>query len=202
MITIDKIYVSEQTINKSVFIGTLIPISSNEDAQEELNKIRKKYYDATHNCYAYIYGESGEYARCSDDGEPSQTAGVVILDVLKKNELTNCLAVVTRYFGGIKLGASGLVRAYSSTTGLVCKTITPLTLRKCALFTITISYNNYNRILKTIEKYEEKEKIFLENIKITYMIPFEDSEELSKKLIEQTKGQVIIEVSEPYSLFL
>ena len=202
MITINKIYVEEQTINKSVFICTLIPIKTNEEAVEELNKLRKKYYDATHNCYAYIYGENGEYARCSDDGEPSQTAGVVILDVLKKNELTNCLAVVTRYFGGIKLGASGLVRAYSSTTGLCVKTIEPLTLRICALFTVTVSYNNYNRILKTVEKYEEKEKEFLENIKITYLIPFEDADDLSKKLIEQTKGQIQINVSKPYSLFL
>lgn len=202
MITINKTYVEEQTINKSVFICTLIPIKSNEDAVNELNKIRKKYYDATHNCYAYIYGDGGEYARCSDDGEPSQTAGVVILDVLKKNELTNCLAVVTRYFGGIKLGASGLVRAYSSTTGLCAKTIEPLTLRICASFTITVSYTNYNRILKTIEQYEEKEKVFLDNIKITYLIPYEDADNLSKKLIEQTKGQVAIEVSKPYSLFL
>ena len=112
------------------------------------------------------------------------------------------MAVVTRYFGGIKLGASGLVRAYSSTTGLCVKTIEPLTLRICASFTITVSYTNYNRILKTIEQYEEKEKVFLDNIKITYLIPYEDADSLSKKLIEQTKGQVAIEVSKPYSLFL
>ena len=146
MKTIKEIYTSTIIIQKSEFICHIFPVNTVEEANTHLANIRKKYYDATHNCYAYIYGDNGEYARCSDDGEPSQTAGVVILDVLKKNELTNCLAVVTRYFGGIKLGASGLVRAYSSTTGLCVKTIKPLTLRICALFTITVSYNNYNRI--------------------------------------------------------
>ena len=201
MITINKTYVAEQVINKSSFICTLIPITSNEEAQKELTDIRKKYYDATHNCYAYVFGLNGEYARCSDDGEPSQTAGVVILDVLKKNDLTNCLAVVTRYFGGIKLGASGLVRAYSSTTSLVVKEIEPLHLVECCDVTITISYNNYNRILKRINEFNEKEKIFLENITVTLSVESSKTEDLKKDLIELTKGQVEVTIGKPVKFF-
>ena len=86
MYTVKEITTFEHVINKSVFICTLFPIKDNNHANEILKEVRKKYYDATHNCYAYIYGLNGEYAKNSDDGEPSQTAGVVILDVLKKNE--------------------------------------------------------------------------------------------------------------------
>lgn len=202
MITINQIYEAKQTINKSEFICTLFPINNNDDAANILQEVRKKYYDATHNCYAYIYGECGEYCRCSDDGEPSQTAGVVILDVLKKNELTNVLAVVTRYFGGIKLGASGLVRAYSSTTGLCVKTITPLKLSKCIYMKINVSYTNYNKINRILQMYDEKEKSFGNSIELTFLIPFEEKDLLKNKLIEATKDQIEIYFSEPISLFL
>lgn len=202
MITINQIYEANQTINKSEFICTLFPIKDGEDAINKLQEIRKKYYDATHNCYAYIYGESGEYCRCSDDGEPSQTAGVVILDVLKKNELTNVLAVVTRYFGGIKLGASGLVRAYSSTTGMCVKTIIPLTLSKCVYMKLSIDYSNFNKINRILQSYDEKEKVFNDNICLTYLIPFEAKDSLQNELINCTKGQIQISFSEPISLFL
>ena len=118
MNTINQIYEFSQNIKKSDFICTLIPVNSVEEVNEHLKTLRKKYYDATHNCYSYVITDSNNntIVKASDDGEPSQTAGVVILDVLQKNELTNVLAVVTRYFGGIKLGAGGLVRAYSSST--------------------------------------------------------------------------------------
>ena len=113
MKTIKECYSSLQTIQKSEFIANIYPVSSIEEINDILAKVRKKYYDATHNCYAYVLGVNANIVKASDDGEPSQTAGVVIYDVLKKNELTNVLAIVTRYFGGIKLGAGGLVRAYS-----------------------------------------------------------------------------------------
>lgn len=202
MITINKEYVEKQIINKSEFICTLLPIESIEDASNKLNAIRKKYYDATHNCYAYILGTNCDVQKFSDDGEPSQTAGVVILDCLKKNELTNVLAVVTRYFGGIKLGASGLVRAYSSTTSLCVKTISSLHLKRCIYCFITVSYTNYNKITRFLSSYEEIEKVFEVNINLKYLIPFEDKELISNKLIEITKGQVDISFSEPVDLFL
>ena len=98
MYTIDKIYIEEQIINKSRFICTLFPIKDSEEANNILKEIRKKYYDATHNCYAYVYGENAQYAKNSDDGEPSQTAGIVIYDVLKKNNIQIQQIYLNLYF--------------------------------------------------------------------------------------------------------
>ena len=103
----------EIVIKKSRFITNLIPIENAENADAELKKICKKYSDATHNCYAYISNIIATEQRFSDDGEPQGTAGIPMLEVLKKREIYMTLAVVTRYFGGVKLGASGLVSAYT-----------------------------------------------------------------------------------------
>lgn len=111
MFTIQKDYVKEIIIEKSRFICTLKKVESEEEAQEFIKAMKKQYWDATHNCSAYIVDALAQ--RSSDDGEPSGTAGIPMLEVLKKNELVGTAAVVTRYFGGIKLGAGGLVRAYS-----------------------------------------------------------------------------------------
>ena len=98
---------------KSRFIGELYPVKSEEEAQEILQQVRKKYYDARHHCFAYVLGEKGEIKKQSDDGEPSRTAGMPILDVLTGEDLRDALLVVTRYFGGTLLGTGGLVRAYT-----------------------------------------------------------------------------------------
>lgn len=100
-------------VNKSEFIGYACPCQTEEEAIEFISEINEKHKDATHNCYAYIIGKEKLTQRFSDDGEPSGTAGVPMLEVLKKEDLTNICVVATRYFGGIKLGAGGLVRAYS-----------------------------------------------------------------------------------------
>jgi uncharacterized YigZ family protein len=97
----------------SRFIAELIPVSSKAAIEEQLDRIRKEFYDATHHCYAFILGETGETIRAADDGEPSGTAGKPILTVLQGAKLTNVLCVVTRYFGGTKLGTGGLVRSYT-----------------------------------------------------------------------------------------
>lgn len=104
----------ELVIKKSRFIATVEPVSSVEDADAVIARIRKQWWDAGHNCTAMVTGLLGDQARSSDDGEPSGTAGVPMLEVLRRRELTDIVAVVTRYFGGVKLGAGGLVRAYSS----------------------------------------------------------------------------------------
>jgi uncharacterized YigZ family protein len=107
--------VVEIEIRKSKFIANLIPVRSVTDAENELALIKKKHYDATHNCYAYVVNEQNNQ-KMSDDGEPSRTAGFPILDTLLNNNLDNVLCVVTRYFGGIKLGKGGLIRAYKNAT--------------------------------------------------------------------------------------
>ena len=112
--TILEEVVTTLVIEKSKFISYLIPVESKNEANEALEKLRKKHFDATHVCYAYIVNDEVTLYKSSDDGEPSQTAGAPILNVLRKNELSNVLCAVVRYFGGIKLGAGGLTRAYSN----------------------------------------------------------------------------------------
>lgn len=104
----------EIVIKKSRFIATVEPVDSVDDAEAVIARLRKRWWDAQHNCSAMVTGLLGDQARSSDDGEPSGTAGVPMLEVLRRRELTDVVAVVTRYFGGVKLGAGGLVRAYSS----------------------------------------------------------------------------------------
>ncbi|WP_029200297.1 IMPACT family protein [Oribacterium sp. NK2B42] len=99
---------------KSRFIGEVFPIKSEEEAQEHINAVRKKYYDARHHCYAYVIGDNYEIMKQSDDGEPSQTAGMPILNVLKGQDIHDALMIVTRYFGGTLLGTGGLVRSYTN----------------------------------------------------------------------------------------
>ena len=140
MKTIKEFVKVNQTINRSEFITSLYPVSSIEEVQEILQNVRKTYYDATHNCYAYILGLEGDQKKASDDGEPSGTSGMPILGALEKNDLTNVLCIVTRYFGGIKLGAGGLVRAYSSSASLGVNSATLLTLTKVLKIEITTSY--------------------------------------------------------------
>ena len=111
--TIHSFGSDEIIINKSKFIGYAKPISNEEEAISFINEIKTKHRDATHNVYAYVYGDNNNIQRYSDDGEPNGTAGVPVLEVIKKEDLRNVVVVVTRYFGGIKLGAGGLVRAYT-----------------------------------------------------------------------------------------
>ena len=194
MNTINRVYEFTQEIKKSTFICTLIPVNSIEEVNDNLKQIRKKYYDATHNCYSYVLTnkDGTSSIKASDDGEPSQTAGVVILDVLQKNELTNILAVVTRYFGGIKLGAGGLVRAYSSSTSGAVKTIEFVPIIKMININIKFDYSYANEILKLFKNYKEIESKYETNISLTYEIPEADKDFLKEKLITITKNQTLI----------
>ncbi|WP_217588498.1 YigZ family protein [Lentibacillus saliphilus] len=114
--TVNKQGSTEKTIQKSRFIGYVRRVETEEEAQQFINEIKKKHHDATHNCSGYLIGENDQIQKANDDGEPSGTAGVPILEVLKKMHLKDTAVVVTRYFGGVKLGAGGLIRAYGSTT--------------------------------------------------------------------------------------
>ena len=135
-------------ITKSKFICTLIPVNNVDEALNELKEIRETYKDATHNCYAYLIGDNYEIQKCSDDGEPQKTAGFPMLDALKKSNVTNILAVVTRYFGGTLLGASGLIKAYSNSVFNAIENVTLYQKELCLEFIIPCDYKEYNKITK------------------------------------------------------
>lgn len=130
----------ELVINKSRFIGQCFPISSEEEALGRLGELRKKYWDATHNCYAYSVGEKGEIARFSDDGEPGGTAGMPMMDALRGAGVTNVLCVVTRYFGGILLGTGGLVRAYSKACAEAIRAAIVVRMAPCDIIEFSVPY--------------------------------------------------------------
>lgn len=149
MYTILENQTDEIIINKSKFIGILYKINNVLEAQEFIKANQDKYHDATHVCYAYIVNNQ---EKVSDDNEPQGTAGMPILSVLKKNHLTNILVVVIRYFGGIKLGSGGLIRAYSSITSITLEQTQIIPLKKGFIVTITFNYDKETTINKLIKK--------------------------------------------------
>lgn len=151
MKTVKENIENEIIINKSRFITLLIKINNLDEIEKNLKEIKKKYKDATHYCYAYIIGNK---EKCSDNGEPSGTAGMPILNVLKQNDLTNILCVVIRYFGGIKLGAGGLIRAYSTSASEALNKTNIINLIKGYKIVIEFNYDNIkqiNYLLKDIQ---------------------------------------------------
>ena len=143
--------VTTLVIEKSKFISYLIPVESKSEASEVLENLRKKHFDATHVCYAYIVNDEVTLYKSSDDGEPSQTAGAPILNVLRKNDLSNVVCAVVRYFGGIKLGAGGLTRAYSNSAIEAVNAATAVTLVDAYHYQISFGYDKINYIDKYFE---------------------------------------------------
>lgn len=154
-----EIFSAAYEVNKSKFLAHVSHVETEETARDFVQMIRKKYFDATHNCSAWVLGERGDKQKSNDDGEPGGTAGNPILETIKKNELTNCAVVVTRYFGGIKLGAGGLIRAYSHTAalGLAAAKLVQMTLFK--RISLTLEYN----FLATVENFLRNKKIRVTN---------------------------------------
>lgn len=152
-------------IQKSKFIGILLPINSIDEAKNELELIRKEYIKATHYCYAYVFDN---YLKFSDDGEPQGTAGKPILSSLQNNNLNRVLAIVIRYFGGIKLGANGLVRAYSSCINNVINSSKKYIKQILDVYKVTMDYNIFDSILYYFEKngYIIESKDFQEKVVI------------------------------------
>ncbi|HAM81664.1 YigZ family protein [Ornithinibacillus bavariensis] len=159
----------EIVIQKSRFIGTIKRVESETEAQQFIQGMKKKYHDATHNCSAYIIGEHDQIQKANDDGEPSGTAGVPILEVLKKQHLKDTAVVITRYFGGIKLGAGGLIRAYGSSTTEALKAVGIVKRQLMKGFSVTVDYSllgkfenelrNSEHIVETINYLENVEFI-------------------------------------------
>ena len=150
-----EIFSAAYEVNKSKFFSHVMHVETEEAAREFVLSIRKKFFDATHNCSAWVLGERGDKQKSNDDGEPGGTAGNPILDAIKKNELTNCAVVVTRYFGGIKLGAGGLIRAYSHTAALGLAAAVHVRMTAFRKISLTLEYN----FLATVENFLRNKKI-------------------------------------------
>lgn len=183
---------NEIIINRSRFITVLIKINDIDEIKKKLENIKKIYKDATHYCYAYIINNK---EKCSDNGEPSGTAGLPILNVLKQNNLTNILCVVIRYFGGIKLGAGGLIRAYSSSTSIALNKANIVNLVNGFTLTIEFPYENLKQIdylLKNINI----QKDYQTNITYTFNITEEKLKQIENELINLSK----IKLKKPITL--
>lgn len=192
MKSIQKEITSEIIINKSRFITILTNINDIDKVKEKLEEIKKQYKDATHYCYAYIINN---HERCSDNGEPSGTAGMPILNVLKQNDLTNILCVVIRYFGGIKLGAGGLIRAYSTSASVALNKATITNIVNGYNITIEFSYNNLKQIdylLKNIDIQKDYQTNITYNFNITETKFNQIENELTKLSKIKLKKQITL----------
>ena len=179
---IQEEYKNTIVIQKSEFITRLFPVNSIEEVNQKLQEIRKMHYDAKHNCYAYILGDNQEIQKASDDGEPQKTAGSPMLEVLKKNNMTNILAIVTRYFGGILLGAGGLIRAYSSSVSSCLKLAKLYDTKLLTKFSLNVSYTSYNTLKKVFSYINILEESFQEDVIIVGSIDKEKIEDFKKDL--------------------
>ena len=176
---------------------------SEEETTEIIEKTKKKYWDARHNCYAFILGQQGEISRCSDDGEPSGTAGRPILEVLAGKELTNVLVIVTRYFGGTLLGTGGLVRAYSQATqaGLLKSQL--ITKEVGKRITIDTDYNGVGKLQYIAAKNQVTilDTQYTDKVQMVLLVPAAACEPLKKEITESTAGQAVIEEAKEEVLF-
>lgn len=193
-ITVEHRYDEEYIINKSRFIGYCAPVSTQEEAVEFVNEIRKRHSDATHNVYAYQI-RSPEYSRYSDDGEPQGTAGVPVLDVIKKSGLTDVCVVVTRYFGGILLGAGGLVRAYSHSAKIAVDGAKIIRMSPCSVLEVKCDYGFYGRLSTLVPEFGGivENTDFGENVALTFRLPSKDVEAFRAQLTESSFGKVFAE---------
>ncbi|MGN1341467.1 MAG: YigZ family protein [Oscillospiraceae bacterium] len=179
---------------KSEFIGYLCPVRTEEQAVAFIEEIRAMHRKATHNCYAYILRENNT-ARHSDDGEPGGTAGVPIYEVLRKEGLVDVCCVVTRYFGGVLLGAGGLVRAYTKGAKDAVDAAQIKCMASAAELLVTVDYGLYGRMPQIFADFDARvaNEDFADNVKITIYIREENAQKLKEKLVDVCNGNVVVE---------
>ena len=201
-----NITVNETVIEKSRFICTLKKVDGEEEAKLFVSEIKSKYPDATHNCYAYIADEGGFYIKFSDDGEPQGTAGLPMLETLKAKNLKKVAVVVTRYFGGIKLGTGGLARAYAD---CVKKAVEIAGVTECILSSViktSINYSIYPKILKLIDAenlIKIKEVFGGEGVELTLAVPCDNKSSIINKITDYTSGKsTVLELKTEYFEYL
>ncbi|MCC4439522.1 YigZ family protein [Limosilactobacillus reuteri] len=193
-LTIAKNTTYEQTIKKSRFICSIARVSSDEEAQQFIASIQAANKKATHNCFAYMIGDNDQIQRESDNGEPSGTAGIPILESLKLAKIHNVVAVVTRYFGGIKLGAGGLIRAYSNTTTEAIHQAGLVQRIKQAILKITVTYALHDLLLYYLKEnnLEVASEEYGVNVETSIYVNETDLKDIKEKLINRFNDQLQI----------
>ena len=205
-ITIANEFRTEYIIEKSRFIATIAPVSIEEEAQAFIQRISKEFWDATHNCTAYAIGPRQEQQRSSDNGEPSGTAGKPMLEVLKKTTITNVAVVVTRYFGGIKLGAGGLIRAYSHSVAKAVQEGPKLLIAPRQIVSLTIDYSYFGSVERQLQTLElPYQSTFTDTISLEIYVEPSFVSELETTITNLTGGNLLWELQDirmvelPYS---
>lgn len=186
---------------KSRFIAHIEPIATEQDALDFIARTKKQYWDARHNCFSYVLGSNHELQRCSDDGEPGGTAGRPMLDVLLKENIHNCAAVVTRYFGGTLLGTGGLVRAYQKSLQAGLSNCIILTHSKGTKLHLYTDYTGLGKIqyLLAKEGIPTLDSNYTHQVEMTILIPSHQLEHIKTQIIECTNGSAVLELSDTVS---
>lgn len=188
--TVEKESNAEFIEKKSRFIGYVKPVKTQEEAVDFINSIKSKHWDATHNVYAYVLKDNN-IQRYSDDGEPSGTAGVPVLDVILKSEVVDVCVVVTRYFGGTLLGAGGLVRAYAHGSKIALDAGNIITMGLCSVMTAEVDYSFYERLCSLLEDFGAsiESTDYAENVKVVFSVSQSKANSLSDKLTDLSNGK-------------
>ena len=194
-LTIKGTGTGEYVEKKSRFLGLALHVESEEEAAAHLERIRKQYYDARHNCYAWIIGEQKEKIRSSDDGEPSGTAGQPILKVLEGSGCTNIMIIVTRYFGGTLLGTGGLVRSYTKAARDALEDAVLVRMCLCDLFTVTIEYSFLDKVLYFLrqEEISPDDQIYSDKVGLVLITPADRTGKIRERILSITNGSALFE---------
>ena len=196
MNTIQGEIINELVINKSSFITYLKNVTTVEDAKDYITKIKIMHPEATHHVTAYTIGKTGEYGHSSDDGEPSGTAGLPVLDVFRKNDITNFVCVVVRYFGGIKLGAGGLIRAYSKSASSALALTPIIPIIEYDTFSISFDYSLYDLLENRLKNYEIVERSFSDQVTLLIIAPKNEIDLVINNLLSITNGLIKVRKSQ------
>ena len=196
--TILKRAISEFEEKKSTFIGYVSPCKTEEEALDFIDEINKKHHDATHNCTAYIIGENAFIQRYDDDGEPQGTAGIPILEVLKKENLTNICCVVTRYFGGTLLGASGLIRAYTKGASDSIEESLIVEMKDYYKVNISLDYTYIGKFDNWLNLSDnvEIDRTYSDKVEVKIYVDVDEYEDMEKELLDMTSANISIDIYE------
>ncbi|WP_328697663.1 MULTISPECIES: YigZ family protein [unclassified Streptomyces] len=196
--TVARAGVHETEINRSRFICALAPAATEQEAQDFVARIRREHPAASHNCFAYVIGADASVQKASDDGEPGGTAGVPMLQMLTRREMRYVVAVVTRYYGGVKLGAGGLIRAYGGVVGEALDALGTLTRQRFRIATVTVDHQRAGRLENELRATGRGVRgvRYAEAVTIEIGLPDADVEEFRRWLADATAGEAELELGE------